>query len=177
MNKIIKGFPIVKQNDTFSCGVCALKSVLIYYNLYVEDKMLYERLKVDKLYGTNTSEVIKFCEDFFDVNVYENIDIDFLRKKVKEGYPIITLLQAYNDNDNYKDEWECGHFVVIIGIDTMNIYVMDPSTDDSYKFLSIKDLLERWHDIDENDAVKRHNYIIQIKNTKYNEIKKLKKLE
>ena len=45
-------------------------------------------------------------------------------------------------------DWEDGHYVVAIGYDNKNIYLMDPSTLGNYTFIPIPEFLDRWHDQD-----------------------------
>jgi hypothetical protein len=39
--------------------------------------------------------------------------------------PVIILIQAWRDEDNltpWVDDWEDGHYVVVIGYDAQNLY-------------------------------------------------------
>jgi predicted double-glycine peptidase len=46
----------------------------------------------------------------------------------------------------WENDWEAGHYVVVIGIDDRNIYVEDPSLLGSRGVIPQVEFLKRWHD-------------------------------
>jgi predicted double-glycine peptidase len=63
---------------------------------------------------------------------------------------VIVALQAWPTRavPSWRQDWEDGHYVVVVGVDRDRIYVMDPSVHTGYGYLTRAKFLERWHDYD-----------------------------
>lgn len=44
-----------------------------------------------------------------------------------------------------QDDWDDGHYVVVIGFDRTRVYFEEPSLDGRRGWLSHQELLDRWH--------------------------------
>lgn len=78
-----------------------------------------------------------------------------LEASINAGNPILALTQAWTflnaaeyDVNAYENGWASGHYVVIVGYDEDNFYLMDPSTLGTYAFVPRAEFLKRWHDYD-----------------------------
>ena len=79
----------------------------------------------------------------------ENMTVPDLEQHVKDGSTVILCCQAWGEKPTeYQNDWKDGHYMVVVGMDDNNIYVMDPSTEARYNWLPITELESRWHDID-----------------------------
>ena len=59
-------------------------------------------------------------------------------------------MQAWRDRDaQWKDIWDAGHYVVMVGYDDERLFFMDPSTmtPGAYAYVERKEFDERWHDL------------------------------
>ena len=73
---------------------------------------------------------------------------------INSDIPVICLIQAwgkseegaYSNDYSYKEEQNYGHPVVAIGYDKEKIYFFDPQLPDTYSYIPISELEERWHD-------------------------------
>jgi hypothetical protein len=77
---------------------------------------------------------------------------------------VILCIQAWADGKvNYAKSWDHGHYVVAIGYNgrEKTILFHDPSVPDQRAFLTQKELLDRWHDVDRKGA-KYTNFGIAI---------------
>jgi predicted double-glycine peptidase len=78
--------------------------------------------------------------------------IDDLKHHVDRGVPVIVLIQAWgNENQfkkHYKEDWKDGHFVVVIGYTDKLILFGDPSLY-NVGYIPISEFKDRWHDVDE----------------------------
>ena len=63
------------------------------------------------------------------------------------GHPGVAR-QSHRDAGAWEARWEDGHYVVAVGLDDRNLYVMDPSVRGSYGFIPRAELLRRWHDFE-----------------------------
>ncbi len=73
-----------------------------------------------------------------------------LDRALSHGAVVIVALQAWASSPvaNWRTHWEDGHYVVLVGLDTERVYVMDPSIRTGYGYLSRDEFIERWHDYD-----------------------------
>lgn len=151
---------MIRQSNNYSCGAAVLNSILIYYlrdepdyDCLTEQDLQLE-LKTSSIYGTNYEEIIKEAEkrnlkcEVFDNK--SNIDpISKVKSAVDKGRLAICNIQAWSDDQcvDYKNIWDSGHYAVAVGYDEKNIYFMDPWVYGNYAYLPVKDLIERWHDL------------------------------
>jgi len=59
-------------------------------------------------------------------------------------------LQAWRDEElPWKDVWDAGHYVVMVGYDRQRLFFMDPGTltPGAYAYLDRDELDDRWHDL------------------------------
>ena len=74
---------------------------------------------------------------------------------------MILDIQAWPDKDptpdDWSDNWEDGHYVVLVGMDQDFLYLMDPSTHMGYGYIPRAELAGRWHDY-ETEQGKRREY-------------------
>ena len=73
-----------------------------------------------------------------------------LERAVDAGQPPIVDLQAWRDTAlPWRETWDAGHYVLLVGYDAERLFVMDPSimTPGAYAFLPRAELDERWHDL------------------------------
>lgn len=149
-------FPELRQSKFFDCGPTSLQAVLFYYGDDITSDEIVKALNYEgNTDGANISDLIKVAE-FYGINVEskEDMNIIDLKNAIDKKWPVIIELQAYPDDDdlNWRDSNEWGHYVVVIGYDNDNIYFEDPLSI-KRTFLSYKELLRRWHGYGESDKV------------------------
>jgi predicted double-glycine peptidase len=99
-------------------------------------------LKVIQLLGTNTKSLALF---------------------LNQGYTVILNYQAWADqpkNHDYTNDYENGHYGVLVDMDSQNMVIMDPSIGTGYGVISVTDFVKRWHDLD--NGVKEDGIAIVI---------------
>lgn len=151
--------PLVRQATSYTCGVASLLSVLLYYGEEFTERELAKILKADPVKGTGYQAILKFANRRFADPAKRNfqmrkrtgMSIDDVREQIDRGRPVIVLIQAWSEKSkvDWKREWKEGHYVVVVGYDEYNIYLMDPAVMGHYAFLPIGEFLDRWHDIDD----------------------------
>ena len=156
--------PIVTQDTDYTCGVAALQSVLYFWDEdeeYFEPK-LAKRLKANTKDGVVSAQIESFARNHdFKVDIKEGIELEELKKYIREGKPVIVLLQAWRSSPRIKwSRWKDGHFAVVIGYDSRNIYFMDTSTVGNYTYIPTKEFIDRWHDEDGGKKVKNFGIIL-----------------
>ena len=73
-----------------------------------------------------------------------------LERAVDGRQPPMVDLQAWTDHATpYRETWDAGHYVLMVGYDAERLFFADPSTmsPHGYVFLPRAELDERWHDL------------------------------
>lgn len=145
--------PITRQATEYTCGAAALASVLHWIDAdldFTEDKLAQD-LKSDRVHGTRIADIESFAaKKGLYVSWRDGWTLGDLEKSIKAGNPVLVLIQAYRRSPavKWRDDWDDGHYVVVNGIDSRNVYMMDPSNRGSYTFIPREEFVERWHDVD-----------------------------
>ncbi|MDP4223798.1 MAG: C39 family peptidase [Bacteroidota bacterium] len=156
--KIIKvfDFPNTRQSFDYSCGPGAVQAVMAYYGKEFRESELIDLLKTDKTDGTLVKEIVRFLNSQgLSVDVKEHMTKDELLRYVDKKIPVITLIQAWGSeadfNNHYKETWNDGHFVVVIGYTRNDVICSDPAL---FKkgYIPLQEFIDRWHDYDEGET-------------------------
>ena len=140
-----------RQATEYTCGPSALQAVLRYWGKDVEEE------EIAKLAAT-TSEVGTFPEDLarsaralgFRAEVKEGLTLDEVQKFTAAGHPMIALAQVWLSASSMgrrsvADEWDSGHYIVVLGVDKDYVYFQDPYVLMSKAFMPRKLFEAHWH--------------------------------
>lgn len=155
--------PLVRQPDGYTCGVASLQSVLHYFGHVVRFDRLAAALGANPKQGTNYQRIAEYAQaQSINVTIRIEMTLGELLSFIDAGLPVIVALQAWGSEPemDYVDEWDDGHYVVVVGYDDHNLYFMDPSTLGNYTFIPLTEFLARWHDCYDNDhgIVRLHRF-------------------
>jgi predicted double-glycine peptidase len=155
--------PLTRQSTDYTCGPASLQSILAYYGEEWSEDTLAREVKSDPEEGTNYREIVRFARSKgLTADAREGMTIDDLARAIKEHRPVIVAIQAWGDHqEKYADDWEDGHYAIVVGVDDDNVYLMDPSTLGNYTFIPIPQFLARWHDA-EKGPDRRMNKLVQF---------------
>lgn len=151
--------PLVRQAASYSCGAAATAAVLRYWNVFEGgESALYARLETTEKDGTDPRAMLRVVREFgLQAELGEGMDITELRRRLGRGETVILDIQAWAEDDptpgDYSDNWEDGHYVVLVGLDEVNAYVMDPSVSAAYGWFPLAELPVRWHDYEDRGGV------------------------
>jgi hypothetical protein len=147
----------VKQATDFSCGAAAALAVLRYWRWEafadVGEAALYGPLQTCRSRGTDPQPIATYLQRSLDLRVayrHSDVTVRDLERAVDEKTPPILDLQAWSDHDTpWRQVWDAGHYVVMVGYDAEHLFFLDPSTltAGAYAFLPREELEERWHDV------------------------------
>jgi ABC-type bacteriocin/lantibiotic exporter with double-glycine peptidase domain len=128
----------------------------------VEESALYAPLETTHARGTEPEPIAQLLRANGLEAQYRhgNVTVADLERAVDAREPPIVDLQAWTDHPlPYRETWDAGHYVVMVGYDDERLYFADPSTMTpyGYVFLPRVELEERWHDLAgmSNDRVER----------------------
>ena len=143
-----------RQSTEYTCGPSALQAVLRYWGKDVAED------EIARLAGT-TSEVGTFPEDLvrsakalgFKAEVREGLTLDEVQKFTAAGHPMIALAQVWLSakgmgGKSVEEEWDSGHYIVVLGVDKDYVYFQDPYALMSKAFLPRKVFEAHWHQVD-----------------------------
>ncbi|MBI4368742.1 MAG: FAD-dependent oxidoreductase, partial [Elusimicrobia bacterium] len=169
--------PFVRQATGYSCGAAALLAALYYWGDYSgKESDLYGLLQTNEENGTDVDKIVTGARSFgLQARAEENLAIEDLRLGLARGETMILMLQAWPDEGEpakpWREMWENGHFVVLAGMDEHFAYVMDPTMTQSYAYMPLWELEDRWHDEEKregNNAVRFNHLAIFIRGGKPN---------
>lgn len=144
--------PLVRQATSWSCGAAALLAVLYYWRAYDgNESSLWGPLDTTEKDGTEPDAIARVARAHgLAAELREGVGVDELRAAVAAGRTVIVDLQAWRDDARrgWADDWDDGHYVVLVAVDGGRAWAMDPSTDAGYAYLPLDELGARWHDVD-----------------------------
>jgi predicted double-glycine peptidase len=157
--------PLVRQAFDYSCGAASLASCLYYWGVWTgREPELYPTLGTS-CEGTCGAGIMSVARNYGLEVIYRNkLTVDDLRGWLSQGYTAILNIQAwgvYDQNTNFGEVWDDGHYVVLADITNSDIIMMDPSIPGQYGILSIEEFDARWHDwSDQGDDHEYHTAIL-----------------
>jgi predicted double-glycine peptidase len=156
----LKPVPSAPQRNSYSCGAAVTQAVAQYFGYWTRQDDVVEELGTSPAKGTSSDAIVAFFKKMGlrvrrqDGMTWEELD-DLAKNK---DVAVIVNFQAWNakpKGKDYSDEWEDGHYAILMAINNNNIYLRDPSMIGSIGFLPKEDFLKRWHDQDTKDGKRR----------------------
>ena len=149
--------PLFRQSTSYTCGVASLQSILYYFDVYEgREDSLATMCNTTADDGTHPESIVAVANSFSNISAYMKTEstLDDLRRALASGVPVILDVQAWHESYDDKDDapvdwandWEDGHYVVLVGMDSNYVYIMDPSTGAGYAYMPVDEFLQRWHD-------------------------------
>jgi ABC-type bacteriocin/lantibiotic exporter with double-glycine peptidase domain len=144
---------ITRQTYNFDCGAKALQTVMAYYGVDLREDRLIEELGSGE-HGTHIEKIVQLAERMgFVVVVKEGLTIPKVKRYIDQGTPVMVTLQAWADRymtiQDWREDWDDGHYAIIIGYKNNTILFEDPS---SFRrtWLKMTEFMARWHDQEED---------------------------
>lgn len=148
---LLKTVPDVRQSQNFSCGAASLQAVLNYWGIDEREGELIRQMGTTSESGTPPEAIVSAARAHgLDASLGTNLTLADLESSVAAGVPVITASQAWRDpeeaNQSWENIWEDGHYMVVIGIDSNNLYFEDPALLGTRGVIPRQEFLARWHD-------------------------------
>ena len=143
--------PDIRQFNNYSCGSACLLAILTYWGLYEgNEKRLADRLGTNPRSGTDPQSIIDVASDMgLDAELKTDCDLSDIEESIKNGQPVVANFQAWaKGNKDWEDNWDDGHYAIVIGIDDKNLYFRDPSMYNKIGVIPKQEFEKRWHDVD-----------------------------
>jgi predicted double-glycine peptidase len=141
-----------RQATEYSCGACALQAVLSYWGKDVEEDELMRLMGTNEAVGTYPENMVRGIEALgFEAEARENLTLDEVKRVTDQGHPVIGLAQVWRSAKaspgSPLEEWDSGHYIVILGVDQENVYFQDPYVRMAKAFAPRQMFEEHWHQI------------------------------
>jgi predicted double-glycine peptidase len=141
-----------RQSTEYSCGASALQAVLSYWGRDVDEAELIELMHTNSEVGTYPEDIVQGARSLgFDAEMKEHLTLDEVQRFTAGGDPVIALGQVWRSHkDRAKsvaDEWDNGHYIVVLGVDEDYVYFQDPYVRMSKAFVPRKSFEDHWHQV------------------------------
>ena len=151
----MKRFPLLtstRQSTEYSCGAAALQAVLSYWGKDLEEKELMKLLNTSPETGTYVGDIVRVARELgFTADLKENLTLTDLHAALEKGMPVIICGQAWRSREDSdksaREDWEDGHYIVVLGMDKKYVYYQDPFIKRGKGFVSHRFFEESWHNV------------------------------
>jgi uncharacterized protein len=149
-NTKILNVPNVRQPSNYSSGPTSLQAVLAYYGMDTGLDKLINMTNCTPNNGTLPQNIANAAKNLgFNAEVKQNMSLVDLQQYINQGTPVIVDAQAWKNNNttqNWADDQNDTHYMVVIGLDNENVYLEDPAVLGSRGYIPNQEFLDRWHD-------------------------------
>lgn len=148
---VIEGVPDVRQSTTYSCGAAALQALLSYWGIDKRERDLMQALETSEVEGTSPEAIVRVAKEIgCEAYTKENLSLKDIEESLRHWIPVICAIQAWADirseGFSWDKAWEDGHYVIVIGLDSLSVYVEDPSILGTRGVIPREEFIARWHD-------------------------------
>ena len=148
-----------RQTTEYSCGACALQSVLGYWGREVDEAEMMQRLGTTPQEGTYPDEIVRIARELgFEAELRENLTVDDVEQATSAGHPVVVLGQAWRSRGHSdaaaEDVWADGHYFVVLAVDRDYVYFEDPYMRMGKGFMPRAAFDALWHNVMGGDLAK-----------------------
>ena len=151
----MKRFPLLtdtRQSTEYSCGASALQAVLSYWGKDLGEQELMKLLHTSPKTGTYVGDIVRVARGLgFTAEVRENLTLGDLQAALEKGMPVIVCGQAWRSREDsdtsVQEDWEDGHYIVVLGMDKRYVYYQDPFIKRGKGFVSHRLFEQSWHNV------------------------------
>jgi predicted double-glycine peptidase len=141
-----------RQVTEYSCGACALQAVLSYWGKEVEEKELMKLLHTTAEEGTYPEDIVRGARALgFTAEARDNLTLGEVEEFTKDGDPMIALAQVWRSEKSspgsVADDWDNGHYIVVLGVDEDYVYFQDPYARMGKAFTPRATFIDHWHQV------------------------------
>jgi len=140
----------VRQATSYTCGAACAQVILSYYGIDQREDRIAEQFGTTEDSGTSPDQLIAGFESYgLTAAMKEDTTLEYLSVNLQNKIPTMVAVQAWLETyppSDWNQNWEDGHWVIVIGMDEDNIYFEDPSLLGTRGWMTQEEFLERWHD-------------------------------
>ncbi|MFA6364105.1 C39 family peptidase [Methanoregula sp.] len=148
---VLSTVPDVRQSQPYSCGAACLLAIFNYWGIDMREGVLMQELNTTEEAGTSPDAIVRVARAHgLQAALRTNLTLADLERSLANRTPVIIDCQAWSDtspaNISWEDDWEDGHYMIVIGLDAENVYFEDPSQLGTRGVIPRQEFISRWHD-------------------------------
>jgi predicted double-glycine peptidase len=143
--------PNVRQSTGYTCSAAALQAVLAYFGIETREDRLTHELRATPELGAPPESIMRVAQSHgLTAVLREQLTVAELQQALRAGSPVLVDFQAWPERrpGSFRNDWEDGHYAVVVAIEGDTIVLEDPSLLGSRGVLPLTEFQERWHDTD-----------------------------
>ncbi len=148
-------FPLLtysRQSTEYSCGAASLQAVLHHWGIDLDENRLMSLLHTSPETGTYVGDIVRVSRILgLKAELHENITLSELHDALNRGESVIVCGQAWRSREDsdrsVQEDWEDGHYVVVLGMDERYIYYQDPFIKRGKGFIAHRKFEQSWHNV------------------------------
>ena len=141
-----------RQVTEYSCGACALQAVMSYWGKNVGESELMKVLHTTSEEGTYPENIVRGAQALgFEAEARDHLTLEEVERFTSEGAPMIALVQAWRSEkgslESAAEDWDNGHYIVVLGVDKDYVYFEDPYARMSKAFMPRDTFVDHWQQV------------------------------
>lgn len=153
-----------RQTTEYSCGACALQSVMSYWGKDIDEAELMKLLGTTPEEGTYPEALVRVArEQGLEAELKSDLTLADVQQATSLGHPVIVLGQVWRSAQGGEspaaEEWDCGHWFIALDVDQDYVYFQDPYVRMGKGFVPRKAFEDAWHNVmggDRSKPVQNH---------------------
>jgi predicted double-glycine peptidase len=148
-----------RQSTEYSCGASALQAVMSYWGKDVDEAELMRLLGTTPEEGTWPEDLVRVArEQGLEAELKSDLTLEDVERATAQGHPVIVLGQVWrsssSDAASVAEEWDCGHWFIVLDIDQDHVYFEDPYVRMGKGFVPRATFEDAWHNVMGGDRSK-----------------------
>jgi predicted double-glycine peptidase len=158
----MKRFRLLKQtrqSTEYSCGASALQAVMSYWGKDVDEAELMQLLGTTPEEGTYPEAIVRVAQSQgLEAELRADLTLEEIEQATALGHPVIVLGQVWRSRKFGEallaDEWDCGHWFIVLDVDQDYVYFEDPYVRMGKGFVPRATFEDAWHNVMGGDLSK-----------------------
>ncbi|HEX9007723.1 MAG TPA: cysteine peptidase family C39 domain-containing protein [Patescibacteria group bacterium] len=125
-NLVVLPVEPVIQEFNYDCGKAAVKTLLKTLKIEMDEEILQDILRTNKVSGTHPSRILELFSHL-GLQFFEKVGatVADIEEKIREGYYCMVVYQAWGSPEEHTN-LESGHYSLAYGYDDEAIHLADP---------------------------------------------------
>ena len=137
-----------------------------YWGKNVDERELMKVLQTTSEEGTYPENIVRGAQALgFEAEARDHLSLEEVEQFTAGGAPMIALVQAWRSEkgapDSAAEEWDNGHYIVVLGVDNDYVYFEDPYARMSKAFMPRDTFVDHWHQVMDGD-LKKNPKLMQL---------------
>lgn len=130
-----------------------------YWGKDVDERELMKVLQTTSEEGSYPENIVRGAQALgFEAEGRDHLSLEEVEQFTAGGAPMIGLVQAWRGEKgtakSAAEEWDNGHYIVVLGVDKDYVYFQDPYTRMNKAFMPRNTFVDHWHHVMGGDLKK-----------------------